>query len=210
MLIVHNFIWVDASAPSLLDSSRQLRSGALWRKFVVSFADSGPNYGVKMAHKPVDVHTSYDSWLCAIFPCSWTRPAANFTTNMRKNSKAEGLLSGLQSANRGLRFCWPLTAGCWRLRRFLGPVLLQISQRTIEKIIRRKGYQAICDPRSAIRGLRSALRELRSAICVLRSAVCGPRTANRDPRTAICVFFWLLTKQSAIGIPDSPVFRKML
>ena len=129
---------------------------------------------------------------------------------LEKNSKAIRLTSALRSAACELRSARLLAASCWRLLRFLEPVLLQISQRTIEKIIRRKGYQAICDPRSAIRGLRSALRELRSAICVLRSAVCGPRTANRDPRTAICVFFWLLTKQSAIGIPDSPVFRKML
>ena len=106
---LRNLLWLDASAPSLLDSSRQLRSGAHGRKFVVSFADSGPNYCVKTAYKPVDVHTSYDSWLYAVFPCPWARSAANFTTNIRKDSKAEGLLSGLRSAVCEPRFL--LSAG---------------------------------------------------------------------------------------------------
>ena len=59
MLRVHNLLWVDASAPSLLDSSRQLRSGAHGRKFGVSFADSGPNNFVSPPHEPVDVHFPY-------------------------------------------------------------------------------------------------------------------------------------------------------
>ena len=68
---------------------------------------------------------------------------------------------GLRSANRGLRsaicdlrsavcdlrpfsanrvFSWPLTASGWQLRKLLGPVLLQMPQRTLEKIVTQKGY----------------------------------------------------------------------
>jgi hypothetical protein len=122
------------------------------------------------------------------------------------------------------------TLGCAPFFLVLGPVLLQISQRTIEKTIRQKGYQAIRGLRSAFCGLRSAVcapfvardsgspsgdrgprlyfiqfypqnSKLTAQPCLLRSANCGPRSAICGLRTAFFAVCWRLTKLSSAPRP---------